>query len=855
MGKMGLRAAIGAFIAVTAVLVTSAPALATDVPSQYRSCDAFLNAGGHVMQGKFEATPDAKIASSYNGTYTPPSTHPAGINASWTHNAAPSVEIKNGTGSGGTAGFDFTATLPVDAVIVVSGGEGKATTFDVLHSATGPSWSGHVDGPSGKDKIDYILVCTLKRLRVEKTASASFKRTHTWTIKKYVNDDDEGVTLEIPQGGSETVTWKVVVTEGPSQDSDFGVSGTIKVLNTNFENVSNAVLTESLSNATFGGDCTGTNGTSAPFAIAVGQTKTCTYSASLASGTNGTNTVTASSAGNSYLTTSASAGYTFGSPTSEIDESSTWNDTPNGKSGAGAGTTTYDEKIECGEEGHKTNVATVYGNDTGKLDDDDATVTWTCKVTKGDLLVEKTAETSFTKVNHWKVTKDVTPTSSNSGSANLTWSVDLDKLDPTYQDFLISGTIKVTNPAGNPTVGITVQDPGAVVTCPDLELSPGESVTCTYVIDRGDTPPNPLEGDNVVTVTTGDQGISGEDSAHWVFEYPDNPTLELYKIVAVIDSNGNAWTNGGDGFTSGWETPETYPQKVGCGTFPNLAEVREFTPGGEGGGTIGDVSLGSDDATATVTGCGGSNGGGGSTGGGGGVDIVVGKTAVKSALVLGENATFNIVVTNNGPDAAFGITLTDTMPEGMTFVSATPSAGTCAAPVGATFTCNLGNLLNGGKITIQMVGTPTKEGSYTNNVEASVPNETGPKPNTASATVTVTAPLTPPAVKPPVTKPAVKPPAPLICVRLALAPKMLTVGKKGTLVVTTVAGKKPKVGVRVSITGAGVAKVVRTSKGGKMIVSVKPSKAGIVKARIIGQKACNTQRIGVVGTFEPPVTG
>jgi len=34
-----------------------------------------------------------------------------------------------------------------------------------------------------------------------------------------------------------------------------------------------------------------------------------------------------------------------------------------------------------------------------------------------------------------------------------------------------------------------------------------------------------------------------------------------------------------------------------------------------------------------------------------------------------------------------------------------------------------------------------------------------------------------------------------------------------------------------------------------------PSQPGIIKVVIEGAKACNSQRIGVVGVYEPPVTG
>jgi hypothetical protein len=38
-------------------------------------------------------------------------------------------------------------------------------------------------------------------------------------------------------------------------------------------------------------------------------------------------------------------------------------------------------------------------------------------------------------------------------------------------------------------------------------------------------------------------------------------------------------------------------------------------------------------------------------------------------------------------------------------------------------------------------------------------------------------------------------------------------------------------------------------------LSLTPSKAGIMLVKITSAKACNSARIGVVGVFEPPVTG
>ena len=65
----------------------------------------------------------------------------------------------------------------------------------------------------------------------------------------------------------------------------------------------------------------------------------------------------------------------------------------------------------------------------------------------------------------------------------------------------------------------------------------------------------------------------------------------------------------------------------------------------------------------------------------------------------------------------------------------------------------------------------------------------------------------------------------------------------------------PVQGVAVRFTGTGLAKVVKTNKQGIARLTLTPSKAGIMLVKITSAKACNSARIGVVGVFEPPVTG
>ena len=98
----------------------------------------------------------------------------------------------------------------------------------------------------------------------------------------------------------------------------------------------------------------------------------------------------------------------------------------------------------------------------------------------------------------------------------------------------------------------------------------------------------------------------------------------------------------------------------------------------------------------------------------------LGLSVVGSSAFFPRNLTYTITVTDNGPSVANGVTLTDTLPAGLTYVSATPSQGSCSftAP---TLTCNLLNL--NASATVTLVVTPSALGGY---------------PDTASVTSSVT---------------------------------------------------------------------------------------------------------------------
>jgi uncharacterized repeat protein (TIGR01451 family) len=88
----------------------------------------------------------------------------------------------------------------------------------------------------------------------------------------------------------------------------------------------------------------------------------------------------------------------------------------------------------------------------------------------------------------------------------------------------------------------------------------------------------------------------------------------------------------------------------------------------------------------------------------GDVDLAITKSDAPDPVALGSDLTYTLTVTNNGPDASTGSTVTDPLPAGVVFVSATPSQGSCSE-TGGTVTCELGPLASGASATVEIVVT------------------------------------------------------------------------------------------------------------------------------------------------------
>jgi uncharacterized delta-60 repeat protein/uncharacterized repeat protein (TIGR01451 family) len=94
-------------------------------------------------------------------------------------------------------------------------------------------------------------------------------------------------------------------------------------------------------------------------------------------------------------------------------------------------------------------------------------------------------------------------------------------------------------------------------------------------------------------------------------------------------------------------------------------------------------------------------------------DLVLTKTGPAGRVPTGRNMTYTLAITNNGPDASSGVTVTDQLPPTVTLVSVSSSQGSCGESGGAV-TCDLGTMGNGATATADIVVKPTAAGGATN---------------------------------------------------------------------------------------------------------------------------------------------
>jgi uncharacterized repeat protein (TIGR01451 family) len=136
-------------------------------------------------------------------------------------------------------------------------------------------------------------------------------------------------------------------------------------------------------------------------------------------------------------------------------------------------------------------------------------------------------------------------------------------------------------------------------------------------------------------------------------------------------------------------------------------------------------------------------------------DLVLTMTDSPDPVQVGNNLTYTITVSNVDPVSSMTATMTDHLPAGVNFVSASPSQGSCTGT--STVVCDLGFIVAGANATVSLVVTPTTAGTLSNT--ASVPDFEDPTPlNNTDTELTTVIPASSPTATPATPTPTPTPP-------------------------------------------------------------------------------------------------
>lgn len=99
-------------------------------------------------------------------------------------------------------------------------------------------------------------------------------------------------------------------------------------------------------------------------------------------------------------------------------------------------------------------------------------------------------------------------------------------------------------------------------------------------------------------------------------------------------------------------------------------------------------------------------------------DLSLGMTATPQPGIAAAQLTYTLWLTNNGPATATSVSVADTLPAGVSFVSATTATGG-ATNVAGVVTWTVGSMANGATASLALTVIPSTEGTITNTAVAS----------------------------------------------------------------------------------------------------------------------------------------
>jgi uncharacterized repeat protein (TIGR01451 family) len=291
----------------------------------------------------------------------------------------------------------------------------------------------------------------------------------------------------------------------------------------------------------------------------------------------------------------------------------------------------------------------------------------------------------------------LSPTYSGDGSDVLNVAtVTSSSLDPSLQNN--------SNPAGAPPVGPPGADVAIVKTVSAGPINPGETFTYTLLVSNQ----GPSVATNVIATDPLAAGVTFVSSAEGCTAAGQDVTCPA---IASL--------NAGD-FISYHLLVQLDPNYVGDGSdLPNSATVTSDTPD----------PVPANNTNAPIT----------PPVGNGRSDLSTTKTIVGAPVSPGMVFTYRIIVANAGPSAAHTISVTDTLPAPLTFVSS-PSSCTAA---GQLVTCTLATVASGGSATFDLLVKldPAYAGNGTDIVNTATATAATPDPDPTNNTSVPTGPL------------------------------------------------------------------------------------------------------------------
>jgi CSLREA domain-containing protein len=113
-------------------------------------------------------------------------------------------------------------------------------------------------------------------------------------------------------------------------------------------------------------------------------------------------------------------------------------------------------------------------------------------------------------------------------------------------------------------------------------------------------------------------------------------------------------------------------------------------------------------------------------------DLQIANMVAPDEVFKTDNYTVTVTVLNNGADDTNVALTFDTLPAGVTFVSAIPSAGTCSE-VGGDVSCDIGTLANNESATVPLTLTADAVGDVTIAANVTSDTEDGTEPNNSAS--------------------------------------------------------------------------------------------------------------------------